>query len=75
MTITSTPAETLRNVEQVLGNGAIQVGDADSTVGFMGATPVGVQDITGARDDGTALLSLLEALVDLGLITDSTTAS
>jgi hypothetical protein len=34
-----------------------------------------VPDITGARDDGTALASLLTALEDMGLITDSTTAT
>lgn len=37
----------------------------------LGATPV---DVIGSKGAGTALISLLGALVTLGLITDSTTA-
>lgn len=32
-------------------------------------------EVTGARDDGTALASLLTVLAGLGIITDSTTAT
>lgn len=32
-------------------------------------------EVTGARDDGTALESLLTALEEIGLITDSSTAT
>ncbi|NEM05919.1 glycosyl hydrolase family 28-related protein [Geodermatophilus normandii] len=43
-------------------------------VGFFGTTPVAKPSVTGSRTQGTALASLLEALADLGLITDSSTS-
>ena len=47
----------------------------DSTgVGFFGADPVGAQTVSGAKGGNAALASLLTALVNLGLITDSTSA-
>ena len=47
---------------------AVQVGK----LGFFAATPVVKQTVTGSRLSGAALVSLLAALVNLGLITDST---
>jgi parallel beta-helix repeat protein len=43
------------------------------TVGYFGATPVARQTVTGAKGGNTALASVITALVQLGLITDSTT--
>ena len=43
------------------------------TAGFFGATPAGRQTVTGAKGGNTALASLINALVALGLITDTTT--
>lgn len=45
-----------------------------ATVGFNGATPVGPQTVTGAKDANEALASLIAALVAVGLIVDNTTA-
>lgn len=45
------------------------------TLGFYGAVGTAKPTITGARDDGTALLSLLTALADMGLLVDNTTAT
>lgn len=42
-------------------------------VGFLGATAVARQTITGSRGANAALASLLTGLANLGLITDSTT--
>lgn len=44
-------------------------------LGFYSAPPVVRPDITGIRQSNTALTNLLIALADLGLITDSTTAT
>lgn len=44
------------------------------TTGFFGAPAAGRQTVTGSRSDGTALASVLAALVNLGIITDNTTA-
>lgn len=45
-------------------------------LGFYGVTPVARPDVTGARNDPeAALANLLTALENLGLITDSTTAT
>ena len=43
------------------------------TAGFFGATPAGRQTVTGAKGGNAALASLINALVALGLITDTTT--
>lgn len=40
-------------------------------VGFYGATPAVKPEVTGSRGGNAALESLLTALADLGLITDS----
>lgn len=44
-------------------------------IGLNGATPVAKGDITGARDDGTALASLLTYLASRGDLLDNTTAT
>jgi hypothetical protein len=44
-----------------------------TTLGFYNATPVAKPTITGCRSDGTALVNLLTALKNQGLINDSTT--
>lgn len=75
MSVTSTPSVTLSQVVQYLGKGSVVVTDASGAIGFYGATPGAKPAVTGARDDGTALASLLSALATLGLITDETTAS
>lgn len=49
--------------------------DASDKISFFGADAIVQGDITGARDDGTALAALLTYLESIGLITDSTTAS
>lgn len=41
-------------------------------IGFFGITPVGRQTVTGSRGGNAALASLLTALANLGLITNST---
>lgn len=45
-----------------------------STAGFFGSAPVAQQDVTGSRSGNAALASLLTALENLGIVTDSTTA-
>lgn len=57
-------------------DGAVFGKDAAAKIGFYGvAAPVAKQTITGTRDDGVALASLLTALAALGLIVDSTDAT
>lgn len=61
-------------------NGDVRIdGDIDhngSNIGFFSVSPAAQQNITGARDDPeAALANLLTGLANLGLITDSTTAS
>lgn len=43
-------------------------------IGFHGSTPVAKQTVSGSRGGNAALASLLTALANLGLITNSTTA-
>jgi len=47
---------------------------SNSTLGFFGAAAVSKPTVTGSRGGNAALASLLTALANLGLITDSTTA-
>lgn len=47
---------------------------AANQAGFFGATPTGRPTVSGAKGGNAALASLLTALANLGLITDSTTA-
>ena len=55
----------------------VKVGnDTTQTLGFYGATGTVKVAVTGARDDPEgALANLLTALANLGLITNSTTAT
>ncbi len=53
------------------GNVRVQ-GDATG-LGFFAATPVAKPTVTGAKGGNVALTSLLTALANLGLITDSST--
>lgn len=46
---------------------------AANQAGFFGATPIGRPTVTGSWADGSAGVSLADALADLGLITDNTT--
>lgn len=55
--------------------GNVQLGSGVSLIGFFGADPAAKPEVTGARDDGTALASLLTQLATLGLVTDSSTAT
>ncbi len=51
--------------------------EANSTValvGFLGTAPVAKQTVTGSRGGNAALASVLTALANFGLITDSSTA-
>ena len=44
-----------------------------AAIGFLGATPVARPEVTGSAGGNAALASLLTALANLGLITDSST--
>ena len=55
------------------GNPLHRLDGNTNELGFYGATPVPQQDVTGAHGGNAALVSLLTALSNLGLITDSTT--
>jgi hypothetical protein len=46
----------------------------DGDLGFFGNTPIGRPGVTGSRTSGAALVSLLAALTNLGLITNSTSS-
>lgn len=75
MSVTSTPSVTTSDIVQYLGKGSVVVTDAEGKIGFYGAAPVAKATVTGARDDGTALQSLLVALAAAGLIVDNSTAT
>lgn len=45
-----------------------------ASIGFLGASPIARPSVTGSRGGNAALASLLTALANLGLITDSSTA-
>lgn len=55
------------------GNGSQIETSTSGLVGFMGATPIGRQFITGSRGGNAALAHLLAALASFGLIVDNTT--
>ena len=52
----------------------ISVGNTGQSLGFLGATPVTRPAVTGSRGGNAALASLLTALANLGLVTDSSSA-
>lgn len=60
-------------LDTVVHSGAIQ--HTGSLVGFYGETPTTRLTVVGARDDFSALQSLLTHLDTIGIITDSSTAS
>jgi hypothetical protein len=64
-------ADTLRLFAHTAATAGLLI-DADD-IGFFGATPISQPDVTGSRGGNAALASLLTALEDLGLITDSST--
>lgn len=65
------------SAERFYFSGEVEVdGDINhdgTKVGFLGATPIARQTVTGSRASNAALASLLTALESFGLITDSTT--
>jgi Collagen triple helix repeat (20 copies) len=65
-------------VNSMRTDGVFTVGGAlkhlGATAGFYGATATAKPTVTGSRGGNAALASLLTALAQLGLITDSTTA-
>ena len=61
----------------ILGNATIEVGSAMkflSTVGFNNTNPIAKPTVSGSRAGNAALASLLTALSNYGLVTDSSTA-
>jgi hypothetical protein len=53
----------------------LQAGELTGSLGIFGATgPTAQPVVTGSRSDGTALASLLTALVAYGFIIDNSTA-
>ena len=68
---TGSPAALLHVVGNVEIDGDIN--HDGSNVGFYGSAPVAKATVTGSRGGNAALASLLTALANLGLITDSTT--
>jgi hypothetical protein len=58
------------NTFTFVSTGALQV-DGDS--GFYGTSPIAKPTVTGSKSGNAALASLMTALADLGLVTDSTT--
>lgn len=63
---------------KISGSGEFEInGDLNhdgSNVGFYGTAPAAKGTVTGSRGGNAALASLLTALVNIGLITDSSTA-
>lgn len=61
----------------IFGNSTIEVHNGVkflSTVGFNGTSPIAKPTVTGSRGGNAALASLLTALANYGLVTDSSTA-
>lgn len=60
----------------ILGNATIEIGSAvkfASTTGFNNTAPIAKPTVTGSRAANAALASLLTALANYGLVTDSST--
>jgi hypothetical protein len=57
-------------VDSLYGATRHVIDGAANTVGFHGATPVGLQTVSGSRASGAALADLLTKLAAKGLITD-----
>lgn len=55
------------------GTSGLMLVPASGKLGFNGATPIVKRTVTGSRGGNAALASLLTALANLGLLTDSST--
>jgi hypothetical protein len=53
---------------------SVKIGRSGQSIGFFATTPIAKPTVTGSRSTGAALLSLLAALSNLGLISDATSA-
>lgn len=63
----------LQNFDGSTWDNVIHVGNADGgSIGFLGATPVARPTVSGSKGGNAALTSLMTALANLGLVTDST---
>lgn len=62
----------LTGVMRWFADGGVQVSNSGGKIGFLDKTPIAKPIVTGSRGGNAALASLLTALADLGLITDST---
>ena len=62
------------NIFNCTDAGALTIGYSGGSIGFLGASAITKPSVTGSRGGNAALASLLTALANLGLITDSTTA-
>jgi parallel beta-helix repeat protein len=75
--VTIFPEGTGANVTMALhgkGTSGAQIAATGQPIGFIGTTPVAKQTVSGSRGGNAALESLLTALSNYGLVTDSTTA-
>lgn len=59
----------------VYSDGSVRTGTLTGKQGFFGRTPRAKPSVTGARGGNAALASLVQALAELGLIDNQTTAS
>lgn len=55
-------------------DGGVQMSQSGGKIGFLDKAPIAKPSVIGSRASGAALISLLTALADLGLITDNTSA-
>lgn len=69
-----TSTSTAALITNVNASGGMQLGNGGNKLAFLGGTPIAKPTITGAKGSNAALASLLAALVNYGLVTDSTTA-
>lgn len=67
-------SSTVAALQQVGGSATNYMNFRDGAFGFFGSAGTSKQTITGSRGGNAALASLLTALANTGLITDSTTA-
>jgi len=67
-------SSTQATINQIGGSATTYMTFRDGAFGFFGSAGTSKQTITGSRGGNAALASLLTALANMGLITDSTTA-
>ena len=60
------------NLKTVAVSEQLTLGDDGSEVGFFGTSPTTKPTVTGSKGANAALTSLLAALVELGLVKDTT---